>query len=267
MSIHVSTAIWERSSHKGSALLLLLYLGDCAHEDGTNVWPSVATMAKRTRMSQRSTQYLLQFLVASGELEMAGVSPSKTNLYSVKLDALGRKPVNYKAFLQGKGIAGTIGGKTQKEVRAEDANTCEAQTLHPATGCAKRMQALAAKPSVEPSTIIQGSLLFQIPEFESEWKHFLAHRKKLRKPMSEHAQELLLATLSGRPDQAVAALQMAMTRGWSGIQWDWMDNQNQKRANGAHKTSDSVNRNVGTANYGKSSQYAGVGKVIGHKQL
>jgi len=60
-------AVWERSSQRGTALLLLLAIADNANDEG-EAWPSVPTMAKKIRMSERYTRIVLRELEASGEL-------------------------------------------------------------------------------------------------------------------------------------------------------------------------------------------------------
>lgn len=96
-------------------------------------------------------------------------------------------------------------------------------------------------------------------EFKAEWKNFRAHRIKVRSAMTQRAEELILATLSARPDQALAAVRLAMEFGWKGFKWEWFDN---KQNNGTHQRNHTgSNRNTGTANEGQSSQYRGVGKV------
>lgn len=59
--------------------------------------------------------------------------------------------------------------------------------------------------------------------FREEWDNFRLHRKRLRCPMTERAEELILTTLAERPEQSVEALQMAMIKGWKGFKWDWFD--------------------------------------------
>jgi len=78
------SSVWEESVHKGSALLLLLAIADHAHDDGTGSYPSIATLARKIRMSERQVYRLIDFLQDSGELivESSG-SPLGTNLYSV----------------------------------------------------------------------------------------------------------------------------------------------------------------------------------------
>lgn len=67
------------------------------------------------------------------------------------------------------------------------------------------------------------STLFKIEGFAVEWTAFKSHRKKLRKPLTDRAIELILGRLEERPHDAIAALQLAMERGWQGIEWSWFD--------------------------------------------
>ena len=62
MSIKVMSIIWERSERSGSELLLLLALADHADDSGA-CYPSVSRLAAKTRMSERSVQYMLRSLV------------------------------------------------------------------------------------------------------------------------------------------------------------------------------------------------------------
>lgn len=61
----------------------MLYLADCAHEDGSNIYPSVATIAKNTRLSERQVQRQIKTLLASGELVDVGRSPLGTRQFLI----------------------------------------------------------------------------------------------------------------------------------------------------------------------------------------
>ena len=116
MSIKVMTAVWECSNQKGSALLLLLAIADFADDDGY-AYPSVQTLAKKARASERNTHYLLKHLQASGELEIRrNEGPRGCNLCRVQ-SSVGVQP-------------GVLGGATQRH---------------------KGVQPVAPKPSLEPS--------------------------------------------------------------------------------------------------------------------
>src|SRR5277367_5324791 len=62
LSWQAASFVTEHSKHKGSYLLTLIMIANHAHADGTGAWPSIATLAKETRMSERGVQYCLQKL-------------------------------------------------------------------------------------------------------------------------------------------------------------------------------------------------------------
>lgn len=83
MSIAVMTQVWEKSTQKGAALLLLLALADFANAEGI-AWPSIETLAQRTRVSERQVQRAAYALEAKGELYiMQGVGRTHPNHYFI----------------------------------------------------------------------------------------------------------------------------------------------------------------------------------------
>lgn len=76
--------VWEDDSISGRAeLLVLLALADHAKDDGV-CWPSIDSIAKKTRLSQRGTQEVIQKLKNVGKLDVEiGAGPKGTNLYRV----------------------------------------------------------------------------------------------------------------------------------------------------------------------------------------
>ena len=75
--------VWETSTAKNSALVVMLALANRADEDGL-CWPGVAYIARRARLEERQVQNILRQLAASGELYIAaGGGRSNTNLYFI----------------------------------------------------------------------------------------------------------------------------------------------------------------------------------------
>lgn len=72
MSVRLMSILWERYPAGGSELLLMLALADWADDDGNRIYPSVATLAKKVRQSERNVQRLLRKLVKSRLLEVVG---------------------------------------------------------------------------------------------------------------------------------------------------------------------------------------------------
>lgn len=68
MSIRVMDRVWSYSQAKGIDRLVLLAIADHASDDGSNAWPSIATLARKTGVSGRTVQRSIQRLVEMGEL-------------------------------------------------------------------------------------------------------------------------------------------------------------------------------------------------------
>ena len=82
---------------KGSRLLVLLAIADCANEDG-RCWPSLSYLAERSRTTRRSAQRAIKALAGDGHIEIErNAGPSGVHIYRVKLDhpldVVGRKDV------------------------------------------------------------------------------------------------------------------------------------------------------------------------------
>lgn len=58
--------------------------------------------------------------------------------------------------------------------------------------------------------------------FVDMWSAFLENRAAKKQKATPKAQALILATLAQKPSQAVEALKVAITRNWTGFQWEWV---------------------------------------------
>ncbi|MNM21173.1 hypothetical protein D3C81_315310 [compost metagenome] len=68
MSARISGMVFERYPAGGGERLLALALADCADHDGTNIYPSIETLAAMTFQSERAVQYQLRRMEKSGWL-------------------------------------------------------------------------------------------------------------------------------------------------------------------------------------------------------
>lgn len=85
MSIKVMSYIWEHSQAREGSLLVLLAICDFADDTG-KAYPSVSTLAKKARLSERQTQYCLKSLCDIGEIKIEqNKGPHGCNLYRVQL--------------------------------------------------------------------------------------------------------------------------------------------------------------------------------------
>lgn len=69
MSVHVTSPIWKLNRKHGlnsTQKLILLKMGDCAWDDGSNAYPAVDTIAEETCLDSRTIQRNLRMLEAEG---------------------------------------------------------------------------------------------------------------------------------------------------------------------------------------------------------
>lgn len=92
MSLRVLTIVWDRFPEGGSKLLAMLALADWAGDDGGRIYPSVATLAAKIRMSERHTKRLLDELIGDNWIELISKENKggrkRSNRYRVNLKTL-----------------------------------------------------------------------------------------------------------------------------------------------------------------------------------
>lgn len=85
MSIEAISKVWKSNLTDRSSLLVYLALADYANHKG-EAWPSVKTLARKSRLSKRQTQRILQNLHALGWLLISpNKGPNGCNLYTIPI--------------------------------------------------------------------------------------------------------------------------------------------------------------------------------------
>lgn len=80
------TLVWDKSNHKGSELLLMLAIADNANDQGL-AYPSMKTLARKTRLDRRHVKRLVRVVEKSGELKVSiGTGPRGCNEYIIQLE-------------------------------------------------------------------------------------------------------------------------------------------------------------------------------------
>lgn len=79
MSLKAMQFAWDHYPGGGGILLLVLALADWARDDGSNIWPSIATIAHKTRQSRRAVQYQMKTLREQGWLIMTSDQNPRLN--------------------------------------------------------------------------------------------------------------------------------------------------------------------------------------------
>lgn len=72
MSVRLMTAVFDRYPTGAGEFTLALALADNAHDDGSHIFPTVATLAQKTRQSVRAVQYQLRRMEEIGWLVLVG---------------------------------------------------------------------------------------------------------------------------------------------------------------------------------------------------
>ena len=98
VSIRVMERVWRHGPSHPTERLVLLCLADKAADDGRNAFPSMATIAERTALSQRTVERVIDRLVAAGYLlrerrYVGNGRRSRSNLYTIVLGRLEPNPV------------------------------------------------------------------------------------------------------------------------------------------------------------------------------
>jgi len=100
MSVQAISWVIEQSKHKGNSFVVLLMIANHARSDGTGAWPSIKTLAKEARISERTVQYTIKRLCRTSrsikpELYCEkGKGPHGTNLYTIsKMGGAGSAPL------------------------------------------------------------------------------------------------------------------------------------------------------------------------------
>ncbi len=95
MSIKVQTLVWDHFPHGHTKLLVMLKLADIASDDGGDIYPSVARVARACKTSARQIQRIMTGFIEEGFLIHVGMKPIRTkggiqkvNEYQIDLDVL-----------------------------------------------------------------------------------------------------------------------------------------------------------------------------------
>ena len=70
MSVKVMSMVFEYYPEGGSEMLLALALADFSNDDGTQIYPSVSALGKKTRQSDRNVQLTIKKMLANGFLTL-----------------------------------------------------------------------------------------------------------------------------------------------------------------------------------------------------
>lgn len=111
LSVQAISWVLEHSESRLGSRHVLISIANHAKADGTGAWPSVSTISRESRLSEREVRYALRDLEKSGELKtQKAKGPRGCNLYSLPLVRQGQT-------LQG--AKSTQGGQNRAEIMSD----------------------------------------------------------------------------------------------------------------------------------------------------
>jgi Helix-turn-helix domain len=223
MSVEAISCVWHGSKQSSGNLLVLLAMADYADVNGV-CWPSLNTLAKKCRMTDRNVQFCVHDLVKSGEIERLKVGSGKeSSRYKINLKGLRKDfPPTHEM-----GFVGSRNG-----LRGRDEVGFVQTVIEPSTNRTPIVPKGGTEDLLLQSvdTIKNGARIppqLDNQKFRAAWDEYSAYRKESKKRNGDFgpiAQKRLLNTLSERPEQAVPALTECINRGWRGFSWEYLDN-------------------------------------------
>jgi hypothetical protein len=130
VSIKVMTWVWDQSLARGSQHHVLLAIADCASDDGSNAYPSLAELMRKTRLSERAVQYAIKGLVALGELFVSpNGGPKGCNRYRVVM--VETPQIQHPADFAPPANPAPRKSSTPQDVRRDDADLAPGTVLEP----------------------------------------------------------------------------------------------------------------------------------------
>jgi hypothetical protein len=216
--------IWDSGPETQGQLLVILALSDYANDSG-ECWPSMASIARKTRMTERGTQKIVRQLETDGWLKIeTGNGRHGCNRYHINPEPRSVNTVHPELETQ------NVDTKTPNK----DAETPNVATPEPSITI-KEPSGISIRVSAKTDPILAS--LSKVASVEAA-ESFIAYRKRHKaKALSLTAANRLGSTLqeifnAGHdPDDALG---MAEERGWATVKTEWYL---KEKGNGNDRTS------------------------------
>lgn len=189
--------VWEYYPNGGSSLLVMLAFADWSDDDG-RCFPSIASMAKKTRLSDSQARRVVHDLINMGYVQVVG------NKNGGAKGSSRRYKINIKL------LTATIDATPSADARG---STDAGDDWH---GCAETAIAYASLTVIEPSLTIKE---FELPDWVpiQAWNAYLEHRKKLKKPLTDYSMNLAVHKLEKIVDEGhkpADVINETILKGW-----------------------------------------------------
>jgi len=127
MSIKIMSEIWDSAEAEGATLLILLALADFSNEEGQS-WPSIASLCRKSRVSERRVHEIIHELSTTGLLTVErNAGPNGVNVYTLMPRGALSAPLNSTAGVR-KNTPGGVAASAPKPSLEPSLGTTTATT-------------------------------------------------------------------------------------------------------------------------------------------
>ena len=206
LSIYESPAWAKLTKGQADVLIAILKHGDKTQQ----CWPSIETLARTARISRRTTERAIVLLCEVGIiLKISGKGRSKTNHYQVL------NPDTLDGFYEGQTPAQLTGIKAVKPVKQRPENPSNS-AIKPRRSCRTELLKRTTSRTKGAPEVIPEPLATD--RFRVAWAEWQQHRDEIKHPITPTAGKRQLAMLAKLGhDQAIAAIERSIERGWRGL--------------------------------------------------
>lgn len=239
MSVKVMGMVFDRYPNGGGEMILALALADHSSDQGTGIYPSIASLAEKTRQSVRAVQYQLRGMEQAGWLILVNSGNGGRNQR--------REYRISEAWIKGADFASLKSSDSAQEKGAEIApsKTPEKGAIHDTKGATDDVKGAngdtkgcnglhphitVIEPS-EPSRTVAGArkrspgfdpMCLELPDWLDAdlWGRWVRHRVQIRKPLTEEAAKQQIRDLAGFKQQGhtpEAVIAHAIGKSWQGL--------------------------------------------------
>jgi hypothetical protein len=234
--------VFDRYPTGGGEMILALKLADHAHDDGTHIFPGIASLAEKTRQSERAVQYQLRGMEKSGWLILVGQGKGgrgKSREYRIS-----------PAWINGANLAPIVDNSKGEEIAPieddakganDDGKGCnlehervQNEALKGATAIAPESSVTVKEPSGNRQPARRASRIAlhvqlratELPDWlpQAAWDDWCEHRETKHAdgdaPWTRVAAKISLKKLAKLREQGhepVACIEEAALRGWTGL--------------------------------------------------
>ena len=205
MSIKMMTLVWDFFDRGGSEKLAMLALADWCDDKGLNLYPSISGVAKKINVSESQARRIIHKFIDEGYLQVIGNhdggAPSATRRYRMVATK----------FVETSSVDATPSTHATPSMDAHD----------PLHGCALPLAPMTPEPPLTTNKTTANKTGGEI--CLPDWlplhalDGFKKHRKSMKKPLTELAEQLLIAELEklrAAGHDPIECLNNAILSGW-----------------------------------------------------